>query len=226
MNYITAHELVNPVFWIVIFGFLGLICAIFTVIQLGIISNIGALFRGKSSVKYDSIRTDEKALWTFAILAFCFISATVYLLWSEHNSRSVSVSEGITTVTRVDEAQMRNWRSEEKGVDLVYSYTDPSGVPVFKDYSDPSKEVYRKCSLIFTDAKRQEGLIFFDREVHMKVTPQCSNVTIDGEKVPITTATANPKPTPSPSKGTAKTATPAPPATPSKRPTPSVSYAR
>lgn len=225
MNYITAHELVNPVFWIVIFGFLGLICAIFTVIQLGIISNIGALFRGKASVKYDSIRTDEKALWTFAILAFCFLSATGYLVWSEHNSRSVSVSEGITTVTRVDEAQMRNWRSEEKGVDLVYSYTDPSGVPVFKDYSDPSHEVFRKCSLIFTDTKRQEGLVLFDREVHMKVTPQCSNATIDGEKVPITTATANPKPTPSPSKGTAK-ATPAPYATPSKRPTPSVSYAR
>jgi hypothetical protein len=225
MNYITAHELVNPVFWIVIFGFLGLICAIFTVIQLGIISNIGALFKGKASVKYDSIRTDEKALWTFAILAFCFLSATGYLVWSEHNSRSVSVSEGITTVTRVDEAQMRNWRSEEKGVDLVYSYTDPSGTLVFKDYSDTSKEVYRKCSLIFTDAKRQEGLVLFDREIHMKVTPQCSNVTIDGEKVPITTATANPKPTPSPSKGTAK-ATPAPSATPSKRPTPSVSYAR
>lgn len=225
MNYITAHELVNPVFWIVIFGFLGLICAIFTVIQLGIISNIGALFKGKASVKYDSIRTDEKALWTFAILAFCFLSATGYLVWSEHNSRSVSVSEGITTVTRVDEAQMRNWRSEEKGVDLVYSYTDPSGVPVFKDYSDPSHEVFRKCSLIFTDAKRQEGLVLFDREIHMKVTPQCSNVAIDGEKVPITTATANPKPTPSPSKGTAK-APPAPSATPSKRPTPSVSYAR
>lgn len=225
MNYITAHELVNPVFWIVIFGFLGLICAIFTVIQLGIISNIGALFKGKASVKYDSIRTDEKALWTFAILAFCFISATVYLLWSEHNSRSVSVSEGITTVTRVDEAQMRNWRSEEKGVDLVYSYTDPSGVPVFKDYGDPRNEVYRKCSLIFTDAKRQDGLVLFDREIRMKVTPQCSNTTVDGSLVPITTATANPKPTPSPSKGTAK-ATPAPSATPSKRPTPSVSYAR
>lgn len=226
MNYITAHEIVKPIFWIIIFGFLGLVCASFTAIQLGIITDIGRFFKRKPSLKYDSIRTDEKALWTFAILAFCFLSATGYLIWTEHNSRSVSVAEGITTSTRVDEAQMRNWRSEEKGVDLIYSYTDPSGVPVFKDFSDPSHEVYRKCALIFTDTKRQEGLVFFDREVQMKVTPRCSNTTVDGSLVPITSATDNPSPKSTPtSKGTAKP-TPTPSVTPSKRSTPSVSYVR
>ena len=226
MNYITAHEIVKPIFWIAILGGLGLVCLVFTTIQLGIITNIGRIFRKKPSLKYDSIRTDEKALWTFSILTFCFLSATGYLVWTEHINRTVSVSEGITTTTRVNEEQMRNWRSEEKGVDLVYSYTDPSGVPVFKDYSNPSHQVFRKCSLIFTDAKRQDGLVIFDREVQMKVTPQCSNTTIDGSLVPITSTTDNPSPksTPTPKSTTKPTATPS--ATPSKRSTPSVSYTR
>jgi hypothetical protein len=225
MNYITAHEIVKPIFWIVLLSIPGAICIIFTTIQLGIIAGVGRIFKRKPSVKYDSIRTDEKALWTFGILSFCFLTAIGYLVWTEHTSHTVSVSEKLTTTTRVDEAQMRNWRSDEKGVDLVYSYTDSSGVPVFKDFSDPSHEVFRKCSLIFTDTKRQEGLIRFDREVQMKVTPQCSNVTTDGSLVPIKTATTAPAVKPTPSKGATKP-TPTPSTTPSKRSTPSVSYTR
>lgn len=217
MSYITAYETINAIWWVALLATVAAICAIFMVIQLCMIpskkkvkaqaetantTNQG----GTWGFTYRTLRDQNKTLAVFGVLTFLFGSAALYIWWTDHIDRKVAVSPGVVQSINIDENKLRDWRSEEAGLDLKYSYMTKEGVPVFKDYSNPSKEVYRECELIITDEQRQGGNVWFVREVKMKITPRCANTTTSGENVPMTT----PKPTPSASATTKPLATPAP----------------
>lgn len=174
MMYITAHDGTNPLLWIVLLTVVGGVSFAFLMIEL---------FKD----------AHERTIATFGVLALACFSAAGWIWWNEHTSRTVELSSNFTNRVTVDEEQLRHWRGNEIGMDLVYSHMDAHGVPVFKDFSNPSKQVYRQCPLIFTDEQREPGVIFDNREFKVKITPRCTNVTTDGEIVPIST----PKPTPS-----------------------------
>ena len=175
MMYITAHDSINPLFWIVPLVVIGGICLIFTLFEL-------------------FTDAHERTIATFGVLAFVCLSGAGWLWWNDHTIRTVELSSNITNRLTVDEDQLRQWRGDEAGMNLVYSHINAEGVPVFKDFSNPSKQVYRQCPLIFTDEQRESKPVFDNRELRVKITPRCSNITTDGELVPIST----PKPMPSP----------------------------
>lgn len=174
MMYITAHDSINPLFWIVPLAVVGGISFIFLMVEL-----------------FTDAR--ERTIATFSVLALACFSTAGLVWWNEHTSRAVELSSNITNRLTVDEEQLRRWRGDEAGMNLVYSHINAEGVPVFKDFSNPAKQVYRQCPLIFTDEQREQGIIFDNRELKVKITPRCTNMTTDGELVPMST----PKPAPS-----------------------------
>ena len=159
-------------------------------------------FSARKSMRlfYSVLRTQQKSLAVFGVLAVIICSAAAYIGWKDHEERKVTVADYTLSRLTVDEEQLRQWRGDDAGMPYVYSHMSSSGVPVFKDFSNPSKQVYRECALIFTEEQRPEGLHIDNVEVKVKITPRCSNYTTDGENVPLVT----PKPTPSVSATTKK----------------------
>lgn len=234
MSYITAYETINPVWWIVLLSIPAAICAIFMVIQLCMIPSKKKMeaqaqaaedpSQGKGwGFTYRTLRDQSKTLAVFGVLTFIFGSAALYIWWSDHIDRKVPVSPGPVQSINIDESKLRDWRSEESGLDLKYSYMTKEGVPVFRDYSNPSKEVYRQCELIITDEQRQGGDVWFVREIKMKITPRCANTTTSGENVPL--ATAKPTPSSVPTAKSTPTPTPTRVATPAPTTKPKVTTA-
>lgn len=174
MMYITAHDSINPLFWVVLLSIIGGIAFAFLMIEL-------------------FTDAHERTIATFGALALVCFSGVGVVWWNDHTNREVEISSTITNRVTTDEEQLRQWRGDEIGMNLVYSHMGADGVPVFKDFSSPSKQVYRQCPLILTEEQRPVETVFDNREFKVKVTPRCTNITTDGELVPITT----PKPTPS-----------------------------
>ena len=185
--HITAHEYVPLSFWGGLLAVIAFVTFLFAGYQ---VLEIFANDKGKR--KFAPFRVQMKSLTVITILTFIFGSASVYLFWKDYSTRVVQIGEGLGTVVVVDEEQLRKWRGDEMGLNLVYSYIDEEGTPVFRDLSNPSKAVLRKCPLIFTEKETPPGIVVFDREIGMKITPRCTNFTTEGENVPITT----PKPAP------------------------------
>ena len=159
-------------------------------------------FSARKSMRifYSVLRTQQKSLAVFSVLAVIICSAAAYIGWKDHEERKVPDADSALRRLPVDEEQLCQWRGDDAGMPYVYSHMSSSGVPVFKDFSNPSKQVYRECALIFTEEQRPEGLHIDNVEVKVKITPRCSNYTTDGENVPLVT----PKPTPSVSATTKK----------------------
>lgn len=188
--HITAHEYVPLSFWGGLLAVIALVTFLFAGYQ---VLEIFANDKGKR--KFAPFRVQMKSLTVFTILTFIFGSASGYLFWKESTARVVQVGEGLGTTIVVDEDQLRKWRGDEIGMNLVYSYIDETGTPVFRDFSNPAKSVHRRCPLIITERETTSDIVIFDREIGMKITPRCTNFTTDGENVPIIT----PKPAPTPS---------------------------
>lgn len=185
--HITAHEYVPLSFWGGLLAVIAFITFLFAGYQ---VLEIFANDKGKR--QFAPFRVQMKSLTVFTILTFIFGSASFYMLWKDSTARVVQIGEGLGTTIVVDEDQLRKWNGDEIGLNLVYSYIDETGTPVFRDFSNPAKSVLRKCPLIITDRETTSDLVIFDREIGMKITPRCTNFTTDGENVPIIT----PKPAP------------------------------
>lgn len=195
--FITAYESTKPVLWIIALVVLAVFPLIFIIGDILLITFTKAdksEFSARKSMRlfYSVLRTQQKSLAVFGVLAVIICSAAAYIGWKDHEERKVTVADYTLSRLTVDEEQLRQWHGDDAGMPYVYSYMSSSGVPVFKDFSNPSKQVYRECALIFTDEQRPEGLHVDNIEVTVKITPRCSNYTTDGENIPLTT----PKPTP------------------------------
>ena len=197
--YVTAYESIQPIFWLAPLGVLGALLLLFIFFELIFISLPGKDADGNRAsvtLKELMVRTQEKSLATFGTLAVIVLSTIGWIWWNAHNDSSVELSSSITEHTTVSEDQLRQWRGDEIGMNLVYSHTTKEGTPVFKDFSNPAKLIYRQCPLILTDEQKGKFSVWGTREVKVKITPRCTNITTDGENVPITT----PKPAPSTSR--------------------------
>lgn len=196
--FITAYESTKPILWIIALVVLAVFPLIFIIGDILLITFTKAdksEFSARKSMRifYSVLRTQQKSLAVFGVLVVIICSAAAYIGWKDHEERKVTVADYTLSRLTVDEEQLRQWRGDDAGMPYVYSHMSSSGVPVFKDFSNPSKQVYRECALIFTEEQRPEGLHIDNVEVKVKVTPRCSNYTTDGENVPL----ATPKPTPS-----------------------------
>lgn len=196
--FITAYESTKPVLWIITLVVLAVFPLIFIIGDILLITFTKAdksEFSARKSMRifYSVLRTQQKSLAVFGVLAVIICSVATYIGWKDHEERKVTIADYTLSRLTVDEEQLRQWRGDEAGMPYVYSHISSSGVPVFKDFSNPSKQVYRECALIFTEEQRPEGLHIDNVEVKVKITPRCSNYTTDGENVPL----ATPKPTPS-----------------------------
>lgn len=195
--FITAYESTKPILWIAALVILAVFPLIFILGDILLITFTKA-DRSEFSVRksmrlfYSVLRTQQKSLAVFGVLAVIICSAATYIGWKDKEEHKVTIADYTLTRLTVDEEQLRQWHGDDAGMPYVYSYMSSSGVPVFKDFSNPSKQVYRECALIFTDEQRPEGLLVDNVEVKVKITPRCSNYTTDGENVPL----ATPKPTP------------------------------
>lgn len=203
--FITAYESTKPVLWIIALVVLAVFPLIFIVGDILLITFTKAdksEFSARKSMRifYSVLRTQQKSLAVFGVLAVIICSVAAYIGWKDHEERKVTIADYTLSRLTVDEEQLRQWRGDDAGMPYVYSHMSSSGVPVFKDFSNPSKQVYRECALIFTEEQRPEGLHIDNVEVKVKITPRCSNYTTDGENVPL----ATPKPTPSVSATTKK----------------------
>lgn len=203
--FITAYESTKPVLWIIALVVLAVFPLIFIIGDILLITFTKAdksEFSARKSMRlfYSVLRTQQKSLAVFGVLAVIICSAAAYIGWKDLEERKVTVADYTLSRLTVDEEQLRQWRGDDAGMPYVYSHMSSSGVPVFKDFSNPSKQVYRECALIFTEEQRSEGLHIDNVEVKVKITPRCSNYTTDGENVPLVT----PKPTPSASATTKK----------------------
>lgn len=185
--HITAHEYVPLSFWGGLLAVIAFITFLFAGYQ---VLEIFANDKGKR--QFAPFKVQMKSLTVFTILTFIFGSASFYMFWKDSTARVVQIGEGLGTTIVVDEDQLRKWRGDEIGMNLVYSYIDETGTPVFRDFSNPAKSVHRRCPLIITERETTSDLVIFDREIGMKITPRCTNFTTDGENVPIT----SPKPAP------------------------------
>lgn len=196
--FITAYESTKPILWIIALVVLAVFPLIFIIGDIFLITFTKVdkfEFSARKSMRifYSVLRTQQKSLAVFGVLAVIICSAAAYIGWKDHEERKVTVADYALSRLTVDEEQLRQWRGDDAGMPYVYSHMSSSGVPVFKDFSNPSKQVYRECALIFTEEQRPEGLHIDNVEVKVKITPRCSNYTTDGENVPLVT----PKPTPS-----------------------------
>jgi hypothetical protein len=195
--FITAYESTKPILWIAALVILAVFPLIFIIGDILLITFTKAdksEFSARKSMRlfYSVLRTQQKSLAVFGVLALVICSSATYIGWKDHTERKVTIADYTLSRLTVDEEQLRQWHGDDAGMPYVYSYMSSSGVPVFKDFSNPSKQVYRECALIFTDEQRPEGLHVDNVEVKVKITPRCSNYTTDGENVPL----ATPKPTP------------------------------
>lgn len=195
--FITAYESTKPILWIAALVILAVFPLIFIIGDILLITFTKAdksEFSARKSMRlfYSVLRTQQKSLAVFGVLALVICSGAAYIGWKDHTERKVTIADYTLSRLTVDEEQLRQWHGDDAGMPYVYSYMSSSGVPVFKDFSNPSKQVYRECALIFTDEQRPEGLHVDNVEVKVKITPRCSNYTTDGENVPL----ATPKPTP------------------------------
>lgn len=203
--FITAYESTKPILWIIVLVVLAVFPIIFV---LGEICRITFAKENNSDLPvhvrkrlfYAALRSQQKSLAVFGVLAFIICSLAFYIGWKDSVQHKVTVADYTLSRLTVDEEQLRQWRGDDAGMPYVYAYMSSSGVPVFKDFSNPSKQVYRECALIFTEEQRPKGLNIDNTEVKVKATPRCSNYTTDGENVPLVT----PKPTPSVSSTPAK----------------------
>lgn len=146
--YVTAYESVPPIFWIVPLGVLGGLLSLFVFIELFLISLPGKDADGNKasiSLKDKMVRVQEKSLATFGTLAIVVFSAIGLIWWNSHEDHTVELSSGFMKHATVTEDQLRQWRGDEIGMNLVYSHKTKEGTPVFKDFSNPSKQVYRLC---------------------------------------------------------------------------------
>lgn len=185
--HITAHEYVPLSFWgglLAVIAFTTLLFAGYQILEI--------FANDEDKRKFAPFRVQMKSLTVFTILTFIFGSASFYMFWKGSTARVVQIGEGLGTTIVVDEDQLRKWDGGEIGLNLVYSYIDETGTPVFRDFSNPANSVLRKCPLIITERETTSDLVIFDREIGMKITPRCTNFTTDGENVPIT----SPKPAP------------------------------
>jgi hypothetical protein len=195
--FITAYESTKPILWIAALVILAVFPLIFIIGDILLITFTKAdrsEFSARKSMRlfYSVLRTQQKSLAVFGVLAVIICSAATYIGWKDKEEHKVTIADYTLSRLTVDEEQLRQWHGDDAGMPYVYSYMSSSGVPVFKDFSNPSKQVYRECALIFTDEQRPEGLLVDNVEVKVKITPRCSNYTTDGENVPL----ATPKPTP------------------------------
>ena len=195
--FITAYESTKPILWIAALVILAVFPLVFIIGDILLITFTKAdksEFSARKSMRlfYSVLRTQQKSLAVFGVLALVICSGAAYIGWKDHTERKVTIADYTLSRLTVDEEQLRQWHGDDAGMPYVYSYMSSSGVPVFKDFSNPSKQVYRECALIFTDEQRPEGLHVDNIEVTVKITPRCSNYTTDGENIPLTT----PKPTP------------------------------
>jgi hypothetical protein len=195
--FITAYESTKPILWIAALVILAAFPLIFIIGDILLITFTKAdksEFSARKSMRlfYSVLRTQQKSLAVFGVLALVICSGAAYIGWKDHTERKVTIADYTLSRLTVDEEQLRQWHGDDAGMPYVYSYMSSSGVPVFKDFSNPSKQVYRECALIFTDEQRPEGLHVDNVEVKVKITPRCSNYTTDGENIPLTT----PKPPP------------------------------
>lgn len=195
--FITAYESTKPILWIAALVILAVFPLIFIIGDILLITFTKAdrsEFSARKSMRlfYSVLRTQQKSLAVFGVLAVIICSAATYIGWKDKEEHKVTIADYTLSRLSVDEEQLRQWHGDDAGMPYVYSYMSSSGVPVFKDFSNPSKQVYRECALIFTDEQRPEGLLVDNVEVKVKITPRCSNYTTDGENVPL----ATPKPTP------------------------------
>ena len=195
--FITAYESTKPILWIAALVILAVFPLVFIIGDILLITFTKAdksEFSARKSMRlfYSVLRTQQKSLAVFGVLAVIICSAATYIGWKDKEEHKVTIADYTLSRLTVDEEQLRQWHGDDAGMPYVYSYMSSSGVPVFKDFSNPSKQVYRECALIFTDEQRPEGLHVDNVEVKVKITPRCSNYTTDGENVPLTT----PKPTP------------------------------
>ena len=196
--FITAYESTKPVLWIIALVVLAVFPLIFIIGDIFLITFTKVdkfEFSARKSMRifYSVLRTQQKSLAVFGVLAVIICSVATYIGWKDHEERKVTIADYTLSRLTVDEEQLRQWHGDDAGMPYVYSHMSTSGVPVFKDFSNPSKQFYRECVLIFTDEQRPEGLLIDNVEVKVKITPRCSNYTTDGENVPLVT----PKPTPS-----------------------------
>ena len=192
--FITAYESTKPVLWVIALVVLAVFPLIFIIGDILLITFTKvdkSEFSARKSMRlfYSVLRTQQKSLAVFGVLAVIICSAAAYIGWKDHEERKVTVADYTLSRLTVDEEQLRQWRGDDAGMPYVYSHMSSSGVPVFKDFSNPSKQVYRECALHIDNV-----------EVKVKITPRCSNYTTDGENVPLVT----PKPTPSVSATTKK----------------------
>ena len=198
--FITAYESTKPILWIAALVLLAVFPLIFVFGEICRITftkednedNSEFSTRKRQRLFYAALRSQQKSLAVFGVLALIICSGAAYIGWKDYTERKVTVSDYLLSRLTVDEEQLRQWNGDEAGMPYVYSHMSSSGVPVFKDFSNPAKLVYRECALIFTEEQRPEGLHIDNIEVKVKVTPRCSNYTTDGENVPLST----PKPTP------------------------------
>jgi hypothetical protein len=195
--FITAYESTKPILWIAALVILAVFPLIFIIGDILLITFTKAdrsEFSARKSMRlfYSVLRTQQKSLAVFGVLAVIICSAATYIGWKDKEEHKVTIADYTLSRLTVDEEQLRQWHGDDAGMPYVYSFMSSSGVPVFKDFSNPSKQVYRECALIFTDEQRPEGLLVDNVEVKVKITPRCSNYTTDGENVPL----ATPKPTP------------------------------
>lgn len=198
--FITAYESTKPILWIAALVLLAVFPLIFVFGEICRITftkednedTSEFSIRKRQRLFYAALRSQQKSLTVFGVLALIICSGAAYIGWKDHTERKVTIADYTLSRLTVDEEQLRQWHGDEAGMPYVYSYMSSSGVPVFKDFSNPSKQVYRECALIFTEEQRPEGLHIDNVEVKVKITPRCSNYTTDGENVPLIT----PKPTP------------------------------
>jgi hypothetical protein len=198
--FITAYESTKPFLWIAALVLLAVFPLIFVFGEICRITftkednedTSEFSIRKRQRLFYAALRSQQKSLTVFGVLALIICSGAAYIGWKDHTERKVTIADYTLSRLTVDEEQLRQWHGDEAGMPYVYSYMSSSGVPVFKDFSNPSKQVYRECALIFTEEQRPEGLHVDNIEVKVKITPRCSNYTTDGENVPLST----PKPTP------------------------------
>lgn len=198
--FITAYESTKPILWIAALVLLAVFPLIFVFGEICRITftkednedTSEFSIRKRQRLFYAALRSQQKSLTVFGVLALIICSGAAYIGWKDHTERKVTIADYTLSRLTVDEEQLRQWHGDEAGMPYVYSYMSSSGVPVFKDFSNPSKQVYRECALIFTEEQRPEGLHVDNIEVKVKITPRCSNYTTDGENVPLST----PKPTP------------------------------
>lgn len=195
--FITAYESTKPILWIAALVILAVFPLVFIIGDILLITFTKAdksEFSARKSMRlfYSVLRTQQKSLAVFGVLALVICSGAAYIGWKDHTERKVTIADYTLSRLTVDEEQLRQWHGDDAGMPYVYSYMSSSGVPVFKDFSNPSKQVYRECALIFTDEQRPEGLHVDNVEVKVKITPRCSNYTTGGENVPLTTPKLTP----------------------------------